>query len=61
MVLLASAAGWRIGEADVPYRARAGRSKVTGTVRGTLRAVHDMTRVLATVQDRAIVPVGARP
>ncbi|HEY1537897.1 MAG TPA: glycosyltransferase family 2 protein [Solirubrobacteraceae bacterium] len=61
MVLLAAAAGWRIGEVDVPYRARAGRSKVTGTARGTIRAVRDMAGVLATVQDRAIAPGAARP
>jgi dTDP-L-rhamnose 4-epimerase len=47
MVLRAAAAGWRIDEVPVPYRARAGRSKVTGSVRGTLRAVRDMGRVLA--------------
>ena len=46
MVLRAGAAGWRIVEVDVPYRARAGRSKVTGTVRGTARAVRDMRAVL---------------
>jgi glycosyltransferase involved in cell wall biosynthesis len=46
MVLRAAAAEWRIGEIDVRYRARSGRSKVTGTVRGTLRAVHDMTIAL---------------
>ncbi len=38
MVLLASAAGWRLGEVAVAYRARTGRSKVTGTVRGTAQA-----------------------
>jgi len=46
MVLRASIAGWRIEEVEVPYRARAGRSKVTGTVRGTARAVRDMAAVL---------------
>ncbi|GAC1533934.1 MAG: glycosyltransferase family 2 protein [Acidimicrobiales bacterium] len=46
MVLLASSAGWRIEEADVPYSPRQGRSKVTGTVKGTARAVRDMGRVL---------------
>jgi glycosyltransferase involved in cell wall biosynthesis len=46
-VLRAGAAGWRIVEVDVPYRPRVGRSKVTGTVRGTVRAVQDMSRVLA--------------
>lgn len=46
-LLLASRAGWRIAELDVAYSPRAGRSKVTGTVRGTVQAVHDMTVVLA--------------
>lgn len=46
MVVLAARAGWRIREISVPYRARAGRSKVTGTVRGTARTVIDMARVL---------------
>jgi glycosyltransferase involved in cell wall biosynthesis len=47
MVLRASRAGWRIVEVDVPYRPRTGRSKVTGTVRGTAQAVRDMRAVLA--------------
>lgn len=47
MVLRAGAAGWRIAEVPVPYRARTGRSKVTGTVRGTARTIHDMRAVLA--------------
>lgn len=46
MVLAAAAAGWRIEETDVPYAPRAGRSKVTGTVRGTATAITDMRRVL---------------
>jgi glycosyltransferase involved in cell wall biosynthesis len=46
MVLRAANAGWTIGEVDVPYRPRAGRSKVTGTARGTWRAISDMRRVL---------------
>lgn len=47
MVVRAQAAGWRIGEVDVPYAEREGRSKVTGTVKGTLRTVRDMSRILA--------------
>ncbi|TDC87220.1 glycosyltransferase family 2 protein [Nonomuraea deserti] len=47
MVLRAAAAGWKITEAEVDYLPRAGRSKVTGTVRGTLQAVSDMRRVMA--------------
>jgi glycosyltransferase involved in cell wall biosynthesis len=46
MVLRASAAGWRIVDVAVPYYPRTGRSKVTGTARGTLRAVRDMAAVL---------------
>ncbi len=49
MVLLARRAGWQIVELPVAYRPRTGRSKVTGTVRGTARAVRDMTLVLARV------------
>ncbi len=46
MVLRAAAEGWTIREVGVAYHPRDGRSKVTGTVRGTVRAVRDMTRVL---------------
>jgi glycosyltransferase involved in cell wall biosynthesis len=46
MVLRAHAGGWRIREVDVDYAPRIGRSKVTGTVLGTFRAVHDMGRLL---------------
>ncbi len=49
MVTRAAAAGWRIVEVDVDYLPRTGRSKVTGTARGTLRAVRDMSRVLREV------------
>lgn len=46
MVLRAGAEGWHITEVPVRYRVRRGRSKVTGTVGGTLRAVQDMRRQL---------------
>lgn len=46
-VLRAARAGWQIVAADVDYAPRAGRSKVTGTVRGTVQAVRDMSAVLA--------------
>ncbi len=46
MVALAARASWRIDEVDVSYRPRIGRSKVTGTVRGTAGAVADMGRLL---------------
>jgi glycosyltransferase involved in cell wall biosynthesis len=51
MVLSAAAAGWRIEETPVRYRVRAGgESKVSGSVRGTLRATRDMSRLLAGLQ-----------
>jgi glycosyltransferase involved in cell wall biosynthesis len=46
MVLLAHRAGLRIVETPVPYRPRVGRSKVTGTLRGTVHAVQDMGALL---------------
>jgi dTDP-L-rhamnose 4-epimerase len=46
MVVRAARAGWRVDEVAVPYRPRVGRSKVTGTFRGTVQAVVDMGRVL---------------
>src|SRR4051812_47773981 len=46
MVLRAGQAGWAIHEVPVGHHPRAGRSKVTGTVRGTARAVRDMAAVL---------------
>ena len=47
MVIRSAEAGWRIEERNVPYHPRDGRSKVTGTLLGTLRTVRDMRRVLA--------------
>ena len=49
MVVRAAEASWRIVETDVPYYPRTGKSKVTGTLRGTVRTVRDMRRVLASV------------
>lgn len=48
MVLRAGRAGWRVAEVDVDYapRAQGTKSKVTGTIGGTLRAVRDMSKVL---------------
>jgi glycosyltransferase involved in cell wall biosynthesis len=46
-VIRAAAAGWTIAELDVAYTPREGRSKVTGTVRGTVQAISDMSAVLA--------------
>ena len=44
-------------EVPVPYTPRVGRSKVTGTVRGTVRAVSDMRAVMRQVRPAA---AGAR-
>ncbi|MDQ0792118.1 glycosyltransferase family 2 protein [Streptomyces sp. B1I3] len=46
MVVRASDAGLRVAEVDVPYLPRTGKSKVTGTWRGTWHAVRDMRAVL---------------
>jgi len=46
-LLRARANRWRVSEFDVPYHPRTGgRSKVTGSVRGTARALRDFARVL---------------
>jgi glycosyltransferase involved in cell wall biosynthesis len=54
VVARAVGAGMSVAEVDVTYSPRTGRSKVTGTVRGTVTAVLDMSRVLRSAQ-------GARP
>jgi glycosyltransferase involved in cell wall biosynthesis len=46
MVLRAWQDDWRIEEVDVPYAPRVGRSKVTGTVGGTIRTMRDMAQLL---------------
>jgi glycosyltransferase involved in cell wall biosynthesis len=46
MVLRAHRLGWNVCEVGVPYRARSGHSKVTGTVRGTIQAIGDMGSLL---------------
>ena len=51
MVIKANAAGWRISELPVAYYRRSGRSKVTGTVRGTVQAVRDMSSHLKAMSD----------
>lgn len=48
LLVKAQRAGWRVVEHDVSYaeRAKGTKSKVSGSVRGTTRAVRDMSRVL---------------
>jgi glycosyltransferase involved in cell wall biosynthesis len=49
LLIAAGRAGWQVVEVDVDYHPRAAgtRSKVTGTLLGTARAVRDMSAVLA--------------
>jgi glycosyltransferase involved in cell wall biosynthesis len=49
LLLKATASGWRIAEYDVSYRLRASgtRSKVSGSVRGTVRTAQDFWKVLS--------------
>jgi glycosyltransferase involved in cell wall biosynthesis len=49
LLVAAARAGWTVAEVDVAYAPRTAgtKSKVTGTVRGTARAIRDMTAVLA--------------
>lgn len=49
LLLRAGAAGWTVVEVDVPYGPRAvgTRSKVSGSLSGTLRAMRDFARVLS--------------
>jgi glycosyltransferase involved in cell wall biosynthesis len=48
LLIKAAGAGWRVVEFDVEYRPRAEgtKSKVSGSVRGTARAIRDMAGVL---------------
>ncbi|MEP7020724.1 MAG: glycosyltransferase family 2 protein [Pseudonocardiales bacterium] len=46
-IVKAAQAWWRIEQIDVDYTPRIGRSKVTGTVRGSMQAVRDMSGALA--------------
>ncbi len=48
LMVKAAAAGWRVTEIDVDYRERAGgRSKVSGSVRGSLTAAVDFWKVIS--------------
>jgi len=49
LLIKAQRVGWRVTESDVRYgrRAKGTKSKVSGSVRGTMRAVRDFGRVLA--------------
>jgi glycosyltransferase involved in cell wall biosynthesis len=59
MLLKASLHSWRIVEFPVPYSPRTGKSKVTGTLRGTITAVRDMSAQLRAA-DAELPPGPAR-
>lgn len=48
LMLKAAAAGWTVSEIDVSYDRRAAgtRSKVSGSLRGTVRVAHDFAKVM---------------
>ncbi|RKR13736.1 glycosyltransferase family 2 protein [Arthrobacter oryzae] len=56
MFLKASLRSWRIAEIPVPYAPRTGKSKVTGTIRGTVTAVKDMSAQLRAA--KSLLPSG---
>jgi glycosyltransferase involved in cell wall biosynthesis len=59
LVLRADDAGWIVREVDTPYSPRVGRSKVTGTLRGTVNAIRDMSRLLAQAKKDAAAQTAA--
>jgi glycosyltransferase involved in cell wall biosynthesis len=61
MVVKAAHARWRVAEFDIAYapRVAGSRSKVTGTVFGTVRAIRDMTGVLRAATGPATADDGA--
>lgn len=61
LLLRAAAAGWQVREFDVEYRPRAGgRSKVSGSIRGTARAARDMTAAMWRVSQAGVPDSPAR-
>ena len=61
-LLRAGRAGWRITEHDIAYHPRAAgsRSKVTGSVRGTVTALLDIAALLLAEEQRLQVPLVSR-
>ena len=48
LMVKAAAAGWRVSEIDVDYRDRTGgRSKVSGSLRGSVTAAVDFWKVIS--------------
>lgn len=61
MFLKAHRDGWRVAEVPVAYAPRLGKSKVTGTMRGTLTALKDMRAQLAAASRWAPATGAGRP
>lgn len=60
MFLKAHHEGWRVAEVPVAYAPRLGKSKVTGTLRGTLTALKDMRAQLEAASRWAPVATAGR-
>jgi dTDP-L-rhamnose 4-epimerase len=58
MVVKAVAAGWSVADTPIPYTERKGRSKVTGTVRGTIQTIGDMGAILRAIEEGTPSPAG---
>ncbi|MDQ6753326.1 MAG: glycosyltransferase family 2 protein [Actinomycetota bacterium] len=50
MFLAAHRHGWRIAELPITYFPRTGKSKITGTIRGTITALRDMSAQLSSAR-----------
>ncbi|MHC6231839.1 glycosyltransferase family 2 protein [Arthrobacter sp. MMS24-T111] len=61
MFLKAHHDGWRVTEIPVSYVPRLGKSKVTGTLRGTIKALRDMQAQLNAASRRAPASRSADP
>ncbi|BAS12393.1 uncharacterized glycosyltransferase Mb0553 [Arthrobacter sp. Hiyo8] len=61
MFLKAHRDGWRVAEVPVDYAPRLGKSKVTGTLRGTVTALKDMGTQLAAASQRTQATKGDGP
>ncbi|MFF2296047.1 glycosyltransferase family 2 protein [Arthrobacter sp. NPDC058127] len=61
MFLKAHRDGWRVAEVPVDYSPRLGKSKVTGTLRGTVTALKDMGTQLAAASQRTQATKGGGP
>lgn len=63
LLLAVSRRGWRVAEVEIDYRRRAAgtRSKVSGSVRGTVRTVADFARVLRASRPGTVRSPASKP